>query len=99
MKKLIFLLIFSLIFGKSQWTIILYFACDNDLSSAGYNEILKLTGLGYNEKVKTIILIDNAFYDTSPFPKIYELLNGEIILKMKLKEENIADINLSLIHI
>jgi len=93
MKKLIFLLIFSLIFGKSQWTIILYFACDNDLSSAGYNEILKLTGLGYNEKVKTIILIDNAFYDTSPFPKIYELLNGEIILKMKLKEENIADIN------
>ena len=93
MKKLIFLLIISLIFGKSKWTIILYFACDNDLSTAGYKEILKLTGLGYNEKVKTIILIDNAFYDTSPFPKIYQLLNGEIILKKRLKEENIADIN------
>jgi hypothetical protein len=93
MKKIIFLLIISLIFGKSQWTIILYFACDNDLSTAGYNEIAKLTGLGYNEKVKTIILLDNALFDTSPLPKIYQLLNGKVVLQRKLKEENMADIN------
>ncbi|MCS7249450.1 MAG: clostripain-related cysteine peptidase [candidate division WOR-3 bacterium] len=94
MKKLFLFLIFiSLLFGKSKWTIILYFACDNDLSNAGYQEILKLTNLGYNKKVRTIILIDNAFYDTSPFPKIYELNNGNIELKRKLPEVNIAEIN------
>lgn len=94
MRKLfLFLTFITLLFGKSKWTIILYFACDNDLSNAGYEEIRKLTDLGYNKKVKTIILIDNAFNDTSPFPKIYELNNGNIELKRKLPEANIADIN------
>ncbi|WP_205006541.1 hypothetical protein, partial [Escherichia coli] len=65
MRKLFLFLIFiTFLFGKSKWTIILYFACDNDLSNAGYEEIRKLTDLGYNRKVKTIILIDNASYDT-----------------------------------
>lgn len=94
MRKLFLFLIFiTFLFGKSKWTIILYFACDNDLSNAGYEEIRKLTDLGYNRKVKTIILIDNASYDTSPFPKIYELNNGNIELKRKLPEVNTADIN------
>ncbi|MEO0133744.1 MAG: clostripain-related cysteine peptidase [candidate division WOR-3 bacterium] len=94
MKKLfIYFTFLSFLFGKSKWTIILYFACDNDLSNAGYQEILKLTNLGYNKKVRTIILIDNAYYDTAPFPKIYELNNGNVELKRKLPEVNIADVN------
>ncbi len=92
-KLIIFLILINLLFGKTKWTIILYFACDNDLSNAGYKEIMKLTDLGYNKKVKTIILIDNSYYDTSPFPKIYELNNGKIELKRKLGEVNVADIN------